>query len=78
MRGRHVLRSQAVRGYIGEASAVEVGEVVVVVLGIWIDVELEVIVDSLLLVPWAAKVVAESSGAVDPGYFWGDSLSAAY
>jgi hypothetical protein len=78
MRERHLLRSQAVRGYIGEASAVEVGELVVVVLGIWIDVELEVIVDSLLLVPWAAKVVAESSGAVDPGNFWGDSLSAAY
>lgn len=63
---------------IREPSAVEVGVGVVVVLGFWIDVVLEVVVDSLLLVPWAAKVVAESSGAIDPGYFRGDSLSAAY
>lgn len=66
------------RGNIGEASAVKVGVGVVVVLGFRIDVVLEVVVDSLLLIPWAAKVVAESSGAVNPGYFRGDSLSAAY
>ena len=52
--------------HVGEATAVEVGVLLVVLLGLLADVVVEVVLHSEFLVPGTREVVAETTGAAVP------------
>lgn len=63
---------------IGEAAAFEVGVLGEVRLDILVDVLVEIVSDSFLLVPCLIEVVAEASRTRRPGNLWRVGLSSAH
>lgn len=75
--GEDVLGRQAMSRDIRESSPAEVRVVLIVILGVWVNMVPEVILNSLLLIPGTTEVVAESSRPVGPCNFWGNGLGTA-
>ena len=73
----NVLREQAVRRNIRKSAIGEVGECAEITLGTWGNVVAQVCGYRAGLVIRAGEVIAETSGAGDPGDFRADGLSAA-